>query len=329
MTLLQEYYKLKNSSKAQYEKLLKKLSNQTTSREFFTLNNGIFDSKRKKLHNDIIEKYLKKYPSQHKPYIHLILGSIGSGKTSLKDSVIKKKEIQSFLYINFDELKNQLPEYEILKKLNPKKSAQFVQSESAKLAGTLYKKAIQKKLNIIYEKNIRLNKEGGLHLIFEMKTAFQKNYNVFVHVVFLNSYQEAWRRVQLRYDKIKRYVPQQYVKDTFEDLFPNLNKLLKENFKKKYLVKFWYNGEWEKSFSKLKEAHTVGVISFQNKKNLKYQPKDDFILTFNGIEGYDFYYQGFFLTKIRFLPKSAKNSLMKLKRLKNALNLLDYHHHRT
>ena len=152
MSLLQDYYKFKNSSKAQYERFLKKLSHQTTSRELFTLSNGAFDAKRKKLHNDIIDKYLKKYPAQEKPYIHLILGSIGSGKTSIKDSVIREREVKSFLYINFDELKRQFPEYKILQELNPKKAAQFAQSESAKLAGTLFKKAVQNKKTLSMKK---------------------------------------------------------------------------------------------------------------------------------------------------------------------------------
>ena len=324
MTELNQYYKLQKDSNnpKPYFKLLKKLSHQTTSREFFNIDKGQLEPQRKRLHNDIINKYLKKYPSQEQPYIHLILGSIGSGKTSLKDSVIGKKDIKSFLYINFDELKKQLPEYEILKKLKPKKAAHFVQSESAKLAGTLYQKAIKQKINIIYEKNIRLNKDGDLHLISEMKTAFKKNYNVSIHVVFLDSYQEAWRRVKLRYDKIKRYVPKQYIKDTFENLFPNLDILLRENFKEQYLVKFWYNGKWDKSFNKFKGAHTVGVILFHNKKGLEFQPDDNFIFSFQGIDS-SFYYQGFFLKKIIFLPKTAKNSLIKLKRLKNALNVLN------
>lgn len=291
-------------------------------RGFFSLSNGVLETKRKKLHKDIIDKYLTQYSSQSKPYIHFILGSIGSGKTSLKDTVVNQGETKSFLYINFDELKRQLPEYEILKNINSKKAAHFVQSESAKLAGNLYRKAVKQKINIIYEKNIRLNTEGKLHLISEIKNVFQKNYNVSIHVVFLDSYQEAWKRVQLRYEKIKRYVPKQYVKDTFEDLFPNLDILLRENFKKEYLIKFWYNGEWDKNFNMPEKSHTIGVISFCNKKKLEYQPKDDFILTFEGTDS-NFYYYGFFLKKIMFLPKSAKNSLMKLKRLKKVLNILN------
>ncbi len=160
MTEVKKYYELKNKAENRvgnraenqqpYFKLLKKLSNNTTSREFFSTANGQLEPQRKKLHTDIIDKSLSKYPVQTKPYIHFILGSIGSGKTSLKDKVTQEKEIKSFLYINFDDLKKQLPEYEILKKLNPKKAAHFVQSESAKLAGTLYSKAIKNKSNGLF-----------------------------------------------------------------------------------------------------------------------------------------------------------------------------------
>lgn len=219
MSDLEKYYHLKQRSKSQYRAFVKELSNKTTSRDFFSLSHGMLETKRKKLHKDIIDKYLTQYSSQSNPYIHFILGSIGSGKTSFKDTVVNQGEIKSFLYINFDELKRQLPEYEILKELNPRKAARFVQSESAKLAGSLYRKAVKKKINIIYEKNIRLNRGGKLHLISEVKTVFQKNYNVSFNIVFLDSYQEAWHRVKLRNKQIKRYVLQKEVKDTFNCLF--------------------------------------------------------------------------------------------------------------
>ena len=314
MSDLKKYYDLKKTSSSQYKSFLKLLSKKTTSRDFFSLSNGTLEPERQKLHKSIIDKYIKKYSSQTKPYIHLILGSIGSGKTSLKDAVIKKEEIKSFLYINFDELKKQLPEYEILKKLNPKKAAHFVQSESAKLAGVLYRKAVKQKINIIYEKNIRLNKEGGLHLISEMKTAFQKNYNVSIHVVFLNGYQEAWKRVKLRYEKIKRYVPKEYVKETYEDLFPNLNILFKKKFNKEYLVKFWYNGEWDKSFNVPKITYMIAFISFKKMDHLldKAVNKNTFEV-WSGIDHNNRKYYGGFSKIGLFLPKNVKRQLMRIR----------------
>ena len=159
------------------------------------------------------------------------------------------------------------------------------------LAGNLYKKAVKQKINIIYEKNIRLNKDGKLHLISEIKSVFQKNYNVSIHVVFLNSYQEAWKRVQLRYKKIKRYVSQKEVKDTFNCLFPNLNILLSENFGKDYLLVFWYNGKWRVNFNVLN--YMIGFISFQESVDLAVNrfSNDDFMI-FNGRDHNDHYYYG-------------------------------------
>jgi len=45
-----------------------------------------------------------------------------------------------------------------LKKISSKKASYFVQSESAKIAGILKKKAMKKKLNIVYEKNVRIGR---------------------------------------------------------------------------------------------------------------------------------------------------------------------------
>ena len=105
MSDLKKYYDFKKTSSSQYKVFLKVLSNKTTSRDIFNLSKGVLEPERQKLHKNIIDKYIKKHSSQTKPYIHFILGSIGSGKTSLKDTVVKKEETKSFLYINFDELK--------------------------------------------------------------------------------------------------------------------------------------------------------------------------------------------------------------------------------
>ena len=337
MTELYKYYIAKKNTKDEYEKVLKKLSNKTTSREFFSTADGRLEPKRKKLHSDIIDQYLKKYSSQNKPYIHFIIGSIGSGKTSLKDTVVQQKEVKSFLYINFDEIKKQFPEYQLLKKLNPKRAAHFVQSESAKLAGTLYQKAVKKKINIIYEKNLRLNKENKLHLISEIKKVFKKHYDVSIHIVFLNSYQEAWRRVQLRYEKIKRYVSKKEVKNTFDCLFPNLNILLNQNFKAEHSIKFWYNGKWNQNLTKStfgvnniiknnstfdipKKAYLIGALFFQKiHKLIKKNGNNIPVTVFKGVDSEGCIYSGFWTKKTLILPSTVKKKLMKLDYLKKTM----------
>ena len=239
----EEYYKLyenRSQQKKEYEKLLKDLSNNTTSRDYFTeKSSGKMYKKRNKLHENILQSTLSKYRSSNKPYIHFLFGSIGSGKTSAKDRILTDKNSKvDFVFINFDDLKKQLPEYELLKKLNPKKAALFVQSESSKLAGKLFKKAIKEKYNIMFEKNIRkvqMVKE-------EIKKALKKDYLVFIHIVFLDSYEEAWKRVQKRAEEIKRFVPKVEVKETFNKLFPHFNTLYNSLSKESLVISLWYNG---------------------------------------------------------------------------------------
>ena len=320
MTEIQKYYEWRTTDNTQYEKLLKKLSNKTTSREFFTLKNGQLESRRKQLHKEIVDKYISTYKIQSVPRLYFILGSIGSGKTSLKDTVIKNQEIKDFLYINFDDLKLKLPEYPTLKILNPEKAATFVQSESAKLAGLLYKKAIQKRVNIIYEKNLRTGPNNKLHIVEEIKKALKKQYTVSIHIVFLDSLKTAWERVQLRYEKIRRYVPKKEVLNTFQNLFPNLNKLLNIQFKSKIPIKIWiwYNGLLE--IESEKTAHLMGLIGFNGPhKDLK-RLYDQFNVTNMMIADKKVdYFAVFIHYRLDCLPKTAKTVLLQLDCLKNLL----------
>ena len=240
----EEYYRLYEdpSKREKYEKLLKKLANKTTSRDYFT-NNAVLYPKRKELHNKILKEILNKYKSANNPRIHFLLGSIGSGKTSVKDQILMNEQNKKdFVFINFDDLKKELPEYELLKKLCPKKAAQFVQSESAKLAGTLFKKAIKKKRNILFEKNIRRGGNGKIQLIEDISKTVKQDYLIFIHIVFLDSYAEAWKRVEKRANEIKRFVPKKDVKETFNNLFSNFNIVYQHISKESFGVCLWYNG---------------------------------------------------------------------------------------
>ncbi len=261
----EEYYELydkyisskKSDEKKEYEKLLMKLSNQTDSRTFFEDPSSKRPySKRENLHQKIFKDILGKCQSSKKPRIHLLLGSIGSGKTSAKDTILKiEKRKENFIFINFDDIKKKIPEYDLLKKLNPKKAATFVQPESAKIAGKLFKKAYQKKYDIIFEKNIRKDTKGKIHLIKEIKDLLKKNYQILIHIVFLDTYAEAWKRVQKRAEEIKRFVPAKIVKETFSNLFPHFN-IVQESFSKKssILIYLWYNG------SNVKENELISTI---------------------------------------------------------------------
>lgn len=129
-----------------------------------------------------------------------------------------------------------------------------MQSESAKLAGKLFKKAILKKYNIIFEKNIRKDADGKIQLKEEIMKAVKKNYSISIHIVFLDSYKEAWQRVEKRAKEIKRFVPKKVVKETFNDLFSHFNILYQSLFRESFTIYLWYNG------SNVKEATWLSSI---------------------------------------------------------------------
>ena len=76
----------------------------------------------------------------------------------------------------------------------------------------------------------------------EIKKAIKKDYLVFIHIVFLDSYEEAWKRVQKRAEEIKRFVPKEEVKETFNKLFPNFNALYNSLSNESLVISLWYNG---------------------------------------------------------------------------------------
>ena len=101
-----------------------------------------------------------------------------------------------------------------------------MQSESAKIAAKLFNKSIKKKINIIYEQNLHYKEEEKLKIVEKIRKAYKKNYIIFFSVVFLNSEKEAWRRAKERFYQNKRYVPKEYVDQTFDRLYPNLKRLV-------------------------------------------------------------------------------------------------------
>ena len=238
MISLEEYYKLSEDSsrKKEYEEQLKILSNTTKSKEYFRK-----DSKRKTLHKKIIAEKLQNKEIQSDPVIQFVLGSIGSGKTSVKDKFIPKNI--NYVDVNFDDLKKMLPEYEKLKEINPKKAAEFVQSESSSLAGNLFREALKKNHHIIFEKNIVKDSKNKFQIIRDIEEAKRQEYTISFQIVFLDTIEEALKRVQKRAEKIRRFVPEDKVKDTFNNLFPYLNEICKSNLKDITLFSLWYNGK--------------------------------------------------------------------------------------
>ena len=61
----------------------------------------------------------------------------------------------------------------------------------------------------------------------------------------IESKEQAWDRAQKRFLEIKRYVPKEYVDQTFDRLYPNLKKLIEslEKEKESYAMTLYDNSE--------------------------------------------------------------------------------------
>lgn len=231
--------KSERHSNKDWKRFCKELKNLSKS----SVNSKAFfkDSKhRKNLVDKIIEDYIRGYSSQEKPSLYIILGSIASGKTSLKDTIDKEGLIDDYLYINFDDIKKKLPEYEILKEIHPKKAAAFVQGESSTIAGKLYKKAVKRKINIVYEKNLPYPANEKVFLLGEIKNAYKRDYKISIGIVFIANFSSAWERAKKRYEENRRYVSKQVVLTSHRRLVPNLKRLIKD-LRIKYEIIFWDN----------------------------------------------------------------------------------------
>lgn len=250
---LEKYYKLfeeyKSGKTEPFEHFLKDLSENSNSKEFFKQ-----DKRREELQDKIIDKKLFEINKSDKPVLHFIIGHIGAGKTSLQE-IVTKNNPKKYLKINFDAIKQDLPEYEILKRANVKKASVFLQSEVATIGPKLFRQALRDKKNIIFEKNVNpaTGNETGKkpQIVYDIRDALKGGYRILIHIIFLPDAGIAYHRVEERFKVGKRYVSREDVQDSYDKMFLNLNEVLlnaieevKKCRRKKNVIdiEFIYNG---------------------------------------------------------------------------------------
>ena len=97
-------------------------------------------------------------------------------------------------------------------------------------------------------KKISPKRKEKIHLEEEIDKTIKANYDVNIHIVFLDSYEEALQRVKKRAEEIKRVVPDSEVQKTFQNLFPYFNIIHQDYLiDKSFSLYLWYNGK-KKSF---------------------------------------------------------------------------------
>lgn len=169
---------------------------------------------RLKLHNQILEKTLDGCEAFvfDKPHCILTHGGIASGKTSAIELFLSSEESKGrYLYLGFDKMKKQLPEFVFMMEHRMKKAATYTQTESAKLAGKAFKRAVKLRLNIIYEGSLA-DSQTIHERIREMK---KKEYQITIISTFVT---EAIGRARAlkRFENGGRFVPDKVVVETYQ-----------------------------------------------------------------------------------------------------------------
>ena len=184
---------------------------------------------RKKLHDQIIFLYLNKVKgAESNRYCIFFFGGTASGKSSLLESYREnlkenpniRKKYEEAITVNYDEIKSHLPEYNHMIGLKLKYAAPYVQSESAKIFGKLFKKCIANNKNILCEKTLRETKITKENIGVLRK----KGYALIALVSFVDR-PTALDRAEKRYKQTGRWVPPSIIHETYKKVPSNVEKI--------------------------------------------------------------------------------------------------------
>lgn len=140
-------------------------------------------------------------------------GGIASGKTSLVDGLVKQggNTLGAMLRIDLDLMKRSLPEFQFMHYGRMKLAAAFTQEESAMWAHHLLKKAIKRKMNVVFEGS---QKEVT---VISQKIAHMQERGYLISVIAVHSTaDEGVRRAEQRYKLGGRYVPPEFVRQSYQ-----------------------------------------------------------------------------------------------------------------
>lgn len=111
----------------------------------------VYHPLRAALHQKIVERRMRAGVSDTKPRIIFTAGGFGAGKSFVAAALenLKLIDVASFLWIDPDSIKEEIPEYEVYKRTDPDQAATLVHRESGYIQEELLETALQAKKNII------------------------------------------------------------------------------------------------------------------------------------------------------------------------------------
>jgi predicted ABC-type ATPase len=211
---------------------------------------GEYIPERQKLHKEIVHAALDgttPVPKGQRPKALVMMGGTASGKTTLVkktfrglggepvqgEHVAETARKQNYVMVNSDDVKEQLPEFEIATS-DPKKSAEdaawMVHEESGDVAKQVYTAATDPAAprNLVFDGT----GANGAKYAEMIKTLKARGYQVDLMFADVPNPDDAVKRAQERADKTGRFVPELIARDIHDQITGNFEELaeLADNF---------------------------------------------------------------------------------------------------
>lgn len=182
--------------------------NLTTTYEMHSVNSE-YSVERKELHNLIIIKKIDGKDSKDPASAVLTAGGSGSGKSFFIEKLFLSSTEESYVLIDSDNIKEELPEYVKEVEKENLDAADIVHEESGHIANSLLEFCISKKISFIYDGTMsNLTKYNSL--ITNLK---EHNFNISALYVDIDV-EVAIKRAIKRAEDTGRAVPETIIRDT-------------------------------------------------------------------------------------------------------------------
>lgn len=176
---------------------------QSTEEKHRDIESGKWSQERHSLHENIMQNLFKERKGgEEKPQAYLLGGGSASGKST---TFIKQQEedfLKRVLKVDSDAIKEMIPEFEELKRIDPDNAAARVHEESSYLAKLAIARAVAAKLSFLYDST---GSSKNLHSLAEKLKSEGYETNAHFYDVPI---EQARERAKKRGERTGRFIPE-------------------------------------------------------------------------------------------------------------------------
>jgi hypothetical protein len=187
--------------------------------------NEIYSEERVLLHEKIVDKYFdntKKSTGRMK--IIFTSGAYGCGKSHVLKLLNehKKIDLSNYIFVNPDNLRCELPEYEELVKCDPWNAGSKTNKEVFYISSLIKYHALFNNYNVIYDSSLKDGEWFSQHFMW-LRETFSNIKIIIIHIKA--DWVNVLERNLIRAEETKRCIPLKYIKEAYKLSDESNNKL--------------------------------------------------------------------------------------------------------